>query len=69
MDSGRAASEYNYVRIKILTEEGANQCEREIPFEKADNVVSIKARRSDRTDRRSIMMEKSLKTRSLSRRP
>jgi len=44
-DSGRAASEYNYVRIKILTEEGRNNANVEIPFEKGrTNVVSIKAR-------------------------
>jgi len=44
-DSGRAASEYNYVRIKILTEEGRNHANVEIPFEKGrTNVASIKAR-------------------------
>ena len=44
-DSNRAASEYNYVRIKILTEEGRSNANVEIPFEKGrTNVSGIKAR-------------------------
>lgn len=44
-DSNRAASEYNYVRIKILTEEGRSNANVEIPFEKGRTSVSgIKAR-------------------------
>jgi len=34
-DSGRAASEYNYVRIKILTEEGRNNANVRFPSKKA----------------------------------
>ncbi len=44
-DSSRAATEYNYVRIKILTEEGRNQANVEIPFTKRlENVSGIRAR-------------------------
>ena len=45
-DSGFTAHENNYVRIKILTEEGRKYADVEIPFfkEKGNNVVSIKAR-------------------------
>jgi Domain of Unknown Function with PDB structure (DUF3857) len=44
-DSGRAATEYNYVRIKILTEEGRNRANVEIPFTKRlENVTGIRAR-------------------------
>jgi hypothetical protein len=45
-DSGFTAHENNYVRIKILTEEGRKYADVEIPFLKEDgnNVVSIKAR-------------------------
>jgi len=43
--STRAATEYNYVRIKILTEEGRNHANVEIPFEKGRTSVSgIRAR-------------------------
>jgi Domain of Unknown Function with PDB structure (DUF3857)/Transglutaminase-like superfamily len=45
-DSGFTAHENNYVRIKILTEEGRKYADVEIPFlkEEGNNVVSIKAR-------------------------
>jgi hypothetical protein len=44
-DSSRAATEYNYVRIKILTEEGRNQANVEIRFTKRlENVSGIRAR-------------------------
>ena len=44
-DSGRAATEYNYVRIKIFTENGRNNANVEIPFEKnRTSVSSIRAR-------------------------
>ena len=44
-DSSRAATEYNYVRIKVLTEEGRNQANVEIAFTKAfENVSGIRAR-------------------------
>jgi Domain of Unknown Function with PDB structure (DUF3857)/Transglutaminase-like superfamily len=45
-DSGLTAHENNYVRIKILTEEGRKYADVEIPFlkEEGNNVVSIKAR-------------------------
>lgn len=45
-DSGFTAHENNYVRIKILTEEGRKYADVEIPFLKAEgnNVVNIKAR-------------------------
>jgi hypothetical protein len=39
-DGNRAATEYNYVRIKILTEEGRNHANVEIPFEKEIETVS-----------------------------
>jgi len=40
-DSGRAASEYNYVRIKILTEEGRKYADVEIPYLKQEAGISI----------------------------
>ena len=45
-DRGLTAHERNYIRIKILTEEGRKYADVEIPFDKSDgnNVVSIKAR-------------------------
>src|SRR5580765_2470448 len=45
-DSGLTAHENNYVRIKILTEEGRKYADVEIPFlkEQGNNVASIKAR-------------------------
>jgi hypothetical protein len=44
-DSSRAASEYNYVRIKVLTEEGRNQANVEIGFHKGrTSITGIKAR-------------------------
>jgi uncharacterized protein DUF3857 len=45
-DSGLTAHENNYVRIKILTEEGRKYADVEIPFikEEGNNVVAIKAR-------------------------
>lgn len=44
-DSNRASSEYNYVRIKILTEEGRKYANVEIPFERGRYSVStIRAR-------------------------
>lgn len=44
-DSGQATSEYNYVRIKILTEEGRKYGDIEIPFVKGrTSVSSIRAR-------------------------
>src|ERR1700730_727854 len=44
-DDGRNGHEYNYVRIKILTEEGRKQADIEIPFVKErGSIHSIKAR-------------------------
>lgn len=44
-DSNRASSEYNYVRIKILTEEGRKYANVELPFERGRySVSSIRAR-------------------------
>lgn len=44
-DSGRATSEYNYVRIKVLTEEGRKHANIEIPFVRGRySVGSIRAR-------------------------
>ena len=44
-DSQRAANEYNYLRVKVLTEEGRNYANVEIPFEKGrSSVTGIKAR-------------------------
>jgi hypothetical protein len=45
-DSGTQGREYNYVRIKILTEEGRKYADVEIPFLKGDgrDISSIKAR-------------------------
>ena len=44
-DTDRAASEYNYLRIKILTESGRNHANIEIPFWKGRiSVSSIRAR-------------------------
>ena len=44
-DDGRNAHEYNYVRIKILTEEGRKQADIEIPFVKErGSIHGIKAR-------------------------
>lgn len=44
-DSNRAGTEYNYVRIKILTEEGRNRANVEILFTKRlENVSGIRAR-------------------------
>ena len=49
-DDGRAAHENNYIRIKILTEEGRKYANVDIPFLKEQgNIHSIKAR-SIRTD-------------------
>jgi len=44
-DNGRTSHEDNYVRIKILTEEGRKYADVEIPFlKKNENVINIKAR-------------------------
>ena len=44
-DNGRTSHEDNYVRIKILTEEGRKQADVEIPFLKGSNdVVHLRAR-------------------------
>jgi uncharacterized protein DUF3857 len=45
-DSGHAAHEDNYIRIKILKEEGRKYADVEIPFykEKGNNVVNVRAR-------------------------
>ena len=44
-NSGNVTSEFNYVRIKILTEEGRKYGDIEIPFEKASETISgIRAR-------------------------
>ena len=45
-DNGKTSHEYNYLRIKILTEEGRKYGDVEIPFfkEKGNNIVSIRAR-------------------------
>jgi hypothetical protein len=42
---GRGATEYNYVRIKVLTEEGRKHANVEIPFERQrTNISNIRAR-------------------------
>ena len=44
-DKGTASTEYNYLRIKILTEEGRKYANVEIPFDKGGYKVSgIRAR-------------------------
>lgn len=43
-DSNLASNEYNYVRVKILTEEGRKYANVEIPFEKRIKVSNIRAR-------------------------
>jgi hypothetical protein len=45
-DNGRTSHEYNYLRIKILTDEGRKYGDVEIPFfkERGNNLVAIKAR-------------------------
>lgn len=46
-DTGRAATEYNYVRIKILTEEGRRYADVQIPYLKKEagiNISNIRAR-------------------------
>jgi len=44
-DNGRTSHEDNYIRIKILTEEGRKNADVEIPFSKENsNVVGIRAR-------------------------
>ena len=46
-DASRASTEYNYVRIKILTEEGRQYANVEIPYYKQDasvNISNIRAR-------------------------
>ena len=44
-DNGRTSNEYNYVRIKILTEEGRKYADVEIPFFKSEgDIVGIRAR-------------------------
>lgn len=49
-DSGRATSERNYVRIKILTEEGRKHANVEIPFNKEKYKVSAIRARTIRPD-------------------
>jgi len=44
-DNGRTSNEYNYVRIKVLTEEGRDQANVVIPFEKGrQSVINVRAR-------------------------
>jgi len=44
-DSGNATTEFNYVRVKILTEEGRKYGDVEIPFDKdGENISGIRAR-------------------------
>ncbi|GAC1619829.1 MAG: hypothetical protein PVS2B2_06660 [Candidatus Acidiferrum sp.] len=43
-DTNRASTEYNYVRVKILTEEGRKFANVEIPFEKKIKVSNVRAR-------------------------
>ncbi|HEX8872289.1 MAG TPA: DUF3857 domain-containing protein, partial [Candidatus Acidoferrum sp.] len=44
-DSNRAASEYNYIRVKVLTEEGRKYANVELPFQKMRTSISgIRAR-------------------------
>jgi hypothetical protein len=44
-DNGRTSNEYNYVRIKVLTEEGREQANVTIPFEKGkESVNNVRAR-------------------------
>jgi hypothetical protein len=56
-DSGRAATEYNYVRIKILTEEGRKYANVEIPFTKGRTNVSVIRARTVRPDGSAINFE------------
>ena len=45
VQGGRGATEYNYIRIKVLTEEGRKFANVDIPFEKTrTNISSIRAR-------------------------
>jgi hypothetical protein len=44
-DAGHATNEYNYMRIKVLTEEGRDQANVIIPFEKGKtSIINIRAR-------------------------
>ena len=44
-DNGRTSHEDNYIRIKILTEEGRQRANVELPFSKeSENVVAIRGR-------------------------
>ena len=44
-DNGRTSNEYNYVRIKVLTEEGRERANVAIPFEKGkESIINIRAR-------------------------
>jgi hypothetical protein len=44
-DESRVASEYNYARIKILTEEGRKYADVEIPFVREQgNIINLRAR-------------------------
>jgi hypothetical protein len=49
-DLGRANTEYNYVRIKILTEEGRKYANVEIPFRRGKEAVSTIRARTVRPD-------------------
>jgi hypothetical protein len=44
-DNGRTSNQFNYVRIKILTEEGRKYANVEIPFFKTEgNIIAVRAR-------------------------
>ncbi len=43
-DNGRTSHEDNYIRIKVLTEEGRKYADVQIPFLKGNNVVGVHAR-------------------------
>ena len=56
-DKGTASTEYNYLRIKILTEEGRKYANIEIPFEKEGYRVSRIRARTIRPDGRIVNYE------------
>jgi len=49
-DNSRTGNEYNYVRIKILTEEGRKHANVEIPYFRADSTISSVRARTVRPD-------------------
>jgi len=54
-DGARASTEYNYVRVKVLTEEGRNVANVEIPYLKEKvNISGVRAEPSGPTARSPI---------------